>query len=83
MFGGLCSTNTERNGHSYHFHIGTNDILTKKDPDQIVEGIINLVIRLKRNCEVSISAITEKNDQYQRKTAYAKPKSKERYCKKK
>ena len=48
-------------------HAGTNDVPTKKAPEQIAENIFNLAIKLKRNCDVSISSITTRNDQYQRK----------------
>ena len=44
---------------------GTNVEPTKKGPDQFVENIVNLAIKLKRNCDVSISSITARNDQYQ------------------
>ena len=50
-------------------HVETNDVPTKKAPEQIVENIANLVIKLKRNCDVSISGITARSDQYQKKTA--------------
>ena len=48
-------------------HVGTNDVPTKKAPEQIAENIANLAIKLKRNCAVSISSITARNDQYQKK----------------
>lgn len=38
----------------------------KKNPDQIADDIVNLAIKLKRNCDVSIP---EQNGQYQRKAA--------------
>ena len=50
-------------------HAGTNDVPTKKAPEQIAENIVNLAIKLKRKCDVSISSITARNDQYQRKAA--------------
>ena len=50
-------------------HVGTNDVPTKKAPKQIAENIANLAVKLKRNCDVSISSITARNDQYQKKTA--------------
>ena len=50
-------------------HVGMNDVPTKKAPEQIAENIVNLAIKLKRNCDVSISSITARNDQYQRKSA--------------
>ena len=31
-------------------HVGTNDVPTKKAPEQIAENIANLAIKLKRNC---------------------------------
>ena len=48
-------------------HVGKNDVPTKKAPEQIAEKILNLAIKLKRNCDVSISGITARNDQYQKK----------------
>ena len=50
-------------------HAGTNDVTTKEAPEQIVENIVNLAFKLKRNCDVSISGITAMNDQYQKKAA--------------
>ena len=44
-------------------HFGTNDVPTKKVPEQIAENIANLAIKLKRNCNVSTSSITARNDQ--------------------
>ena len=48
-------------------HVGTNDVTTKQDPQQIAESIINLAVKIKRNCDVSISSITARNDKYLRK----------------
>ena len=50
-------------------HVGTNDVPTKKAPEQIAENIVNFAIKLKRNCDISISGITARNDQYQKKAA--------------
>ena len=33
-------------------HVGTNDLTTKQDPKQIAESIINLALKIKRNCDV-------------------------------
>ena len=46
-----------------------NGVPTKKAPEQIAENIVNLAIKLKRNCDVSISSITARNDEYQKKAA--------------
>ena len=62
-------------------HVGTNDVPTKKAPDQIAENIVNLVIKLKRNCEVS--GITARNNQYQKKAAYVNRELKEKCREKK
>ena len=48
-------------------HVGTNDVTTKQDRQQIAEGIINLAVKIERNCDVSISSITTRNDKYLRK----------------
>ena len=48
-------------------HVGTNDVTTKQNPQQISESIINLAVKIKRNCDVSISNITARNDKYLRK----------------
>ena len=48
-------------------HVGTNDMTTKQDPEQIAESIINLAVKIKRNCDISISSITARNDKYLRK----------------
>ena len=47
--------------------VGKNDVPTKKPPDQTTENIINIAIKPKRNCDVSKSSITARNDQYQKK----------------
>ena len=48
-------------------HVGTYDVTTKQDPQQIAEGIINLAVKTKSNCDVSISSITTRGDKYLRK----------------
>lgn len=55
-----------------------DDVPTKKNPEQIVENIVNLTIKLKRSCNVSISGITAKTDQYQSKAADINQKLKEK-----
>ena len=50
-------------------HVGTNYIPTKKAPKQIADNIVNLATKLKKNCVISVSAITGRNDQYQKKAA--------------
>ena len=47
--------------------VGTNDVPTKKDSDQIAESTVNLKIKPKKNCEVSISGITARHNQHQKK----------------
>ena len=59
-------------------HVRTNDEPTKKALEQIVENIVTLAIKLKRNCDVSISGITARNDRYQRKAADVNRKLKEK-----
>ena len=61
------------------FLVGTNDVPTKKDPDHIFENMINLAIKVKRNCDASMP---KKNSQYQKKIAGSNRKSKERSRKK-
>ena len=43
-------------------HVGKNDVTTKQDTQQIAESIINLAIKIKRNCDVSICIIKARND---------------------
>ena len=50
-------------------HVGTNDVPTKKANEQIADNIVNSVIKLKSNCDISISSITAKNYQYKKKAA--------------
>ena len=45
-------------------HVGTNDVTTKQDPQQIAESVINLAVKIKKNCDVSISSITTRNNKY-------------------
>ena len=69
MHGGLHIQPTLRETPSHVIlHDITNDLTTKQDPQQIAESIINLVVKIKRNCDVSISSITARNDKYLRKT---------------
>ena len=44
-------------------YVGTNDVPTKRAPEQMAENIVNSAIKLKRNCDVSILGITAKNGQ--------------------
>ena len=57
----------ETPSHVIHLHVSTNDLTTKQDPQQIAESIINLAVKITRNCHVSISNITAKNDKYLKK----------------
>ena len=45
-------------------HVGTNDVTTKQDPQQITKGIINLAVKIKRNCD---DRITTRNEKFLRK----------------
>ena len=49
------------------FRVGTNDVTTKQDPQQIAESSINLAVKIKKNCDVSTFSITARNDKYLRK----------------
>ena len=51
------------------FLVGTNDVTTKYVPQQIVGSIINLAVKIKKCCDISISSITGRNDKYLRKAA--------------
>ena len=63
-------------------HVGTNDVTTKQDPQQIAESVINLAVKIKKNCDVSISSITTRNNKYLREEAgvnrYLKDRSREK-----
>ena len=50
-------------------YVGTNDVPTKRAPEQMAENIVYSAIKLKRNCDVSILGITAKNGQQQKKAA--------------
>ena len=63
-------------------HVGTNYVTTKQDPQQISESIINLAVKIKKSCDVSISIITVRNDKYLRKEAHVNRYLKDR-CRKK
>ena len=54
----------------------------KKDPDKIADNIVYLPIKLKRNSDISISNITTRYYQYQRKAADLNRKLKEKCCEK-
>ena len=64
-------------------HVGANEVPTKKAPEQIAESTVNLTIKLKRNCDVSISDITARNDQYQKKAVDVNRELKDKCCEKK
>ena len=59
-----------------------NMMKVERNSDHIFGNIINSAMKLKKNCEVSMSTITERNDQYQRKIAGANRKTKKRSCEK-
>ena len=63
-------------------HVGTNDVSTKKANEQIADNIVNSVIKLKSNCDISISGITARNDQYEKKAADVNQELKKRCGKK-
>ena len=50
-------------------HVDTNDVTRKQDHQQIAESIINFAVKIKKNCDVSISSITARKDKYLRKAA--------------
>lgn len=58
----------ERPTH-FIFHVGANDIPIKEDPNEIANNIANLATKLKRNCDVSVSGIIARNNQFQWKAA--------------
>ena len=64
-------------------HAGANDVNTKQDPQQIAESIINLAVKIKKDCDVSISSITTRNDKYLRKAADVNRYLKDRFREKK
>ena len=46
-------------------HVGTNDLRSAKDPNQIANGIINLATEVKReNNEVILSSIITRTDKF-------------------
>ena len=64
-------------------HVEMNDVPSKKDPDKIAENIVNLAIKLKINCNVSISGITARSYQYQKNAVDASRKLKRKVLRKK
>ena len=51
-------------------HVGTNDLASNKRPEQIAESIIGLATSLKSDtCDVLVSSITVRKDQYHKKVA--------------
>ena len=66
----LCLNKTRENPDYILIHVGTNDLLARRQPDIIVEDIIQLAMKLKTNsCDVSISNIVARNDHYMRKAS--------------
>ena len=63
-------------------HVGNNDLPTRRQPDVIAKDIIQLALKLKTNsCDISVSNIVARNDQYRNK-APVNPKLKD-LCKEK
>ena len=63
-------------------HVGTNDLPTRQQPDFIAEDI-QLALKLKTNsCEVSVSNIVARYDQYRKKASVVNYKLKD-LCKEK
>ena len=51
-------------------HVGTNDLPTRKNPNETAKSIVQLVLALKsKSCVVSISSITTRGDQYRKKAS--------------
>ena len=49
-------------------HVGTIELPTRKNPNEIAKSIVQLASELKTNsCDVSISSITARNGQYREK----------------
>ena len=49
-------------------HVGTNDLPTRKNSDEIAKSIVQLASALKtKSCDVSISNIMARSDQYRKK----------------
>ena len=64
-------------------HVGNNDLPTRRQPDVIAKDIIQLALKLKTNsCDVSISNIVARNDQYRKKASAVNHKLKDS-CKEK
>ena len=50
-------------------HVGTNDLSSKKESAEISSAIVYLALKLKSDtCQVSVSKLTTRNDQYRKKT---------------
>ena len=68
---------TRENPDHILIHVGTNDLPTRRQRDVIAEDIIQLALKLKiSSCDISVSNIAERNDQYRNKalTVNRKPK---------
>ena len=66
-----------RKPHHILIHVGTNGPPTRRQPGVIAEDIIQLALKLKTNsCDVSISNIEARNDQYRKKASAANDKLK-------
>ena len=49
-------------------HVGTIELPTRKNPNETAKSIVQLASELKtKSCDVSISSITARNDQYREK----------------
>ena len=74
---------TRENPDHILIHVGTNDLPSRRQPDVIAEDIIQLALKLKTNsCDVSISNIVTRNDQYRKKPSAVNHKLKD-LCKEK
>ena len=78
-----AQSTTRENPNHILIHVGTNDLPSRRQPDVIAEDIIQLALKLKTNsCDVSISNIVTRNDQYKKKASAVNDKLKN-LCKEK
>ena len=68
MHGGHAKPTSRTDPDPIILLVGTNDLPTRKNPDEIAKSIVQLASALKtKSCDVSISSITARSDQYRKK----------------
>ena len=68
MYGGLCAVYYQEQSRSYSYSRSDKQSFIKKESAEISSAIVDLALKLKSDtCQVSVSNLTTRNDQYRKK----------------